>query len=254
LHPVLLEIGWFRLHSYGVLLALGTLAAIWKASRAAPGRGIPESAMVDAGLLALLTGLAGARLTYVLLNRDVFAGDPLSAFAIWDGGLTFFGGLAAGAVSVAVWAVRRGFRLADVADVCAPSLALGYSIARVGCFLNGCCYGCETRVPWAVRFHADGGDALTPPSHPVQLYSTALSFLIFLLLVRLERRGPRPGALFGSWLVLSSLERFFLEFLRRGATAQELAGGLTQGQAASLVLLLAGALLIARAPGRPGRA
>ncbi len=63
----------------------------------------------------------------------------------------------------------------------------------------------------AVRFHADGGDVLTPPSHPVQLYSTAISFLIFLMLVRLEKRNLRPGALFGSWLVLSSLERFFLE-------------------------------------------
>ncbi len=244
MHPVLLEIGWFKLHSYGVLLAAGALVAIWRACRVSQRRGMPESAIVDAGLLALLTGLAGARLTYILLNRDAFAGDLKSVFAIWDGGLTFFGGFAVGAVSVALWAIRRGFRLADVADVCAPSLALGYAIARIGCFLNGCCYGCETGVPWAVRFHADGGDVLTPPSHPVQLYSTAISFLIFLMLVRLEKRNLRPGALFGSWLVLSSLERFFLEFLRRGATAQEFAGGLTQAQVASLVLLLAGAFLI----------
>ncbi len=253
MHPVLFEIGWFKLHSYGLLLAAGALAAIWRASRVSGGRGIPESAMVDAGLIALLAGLAGARLTYVLLNRDAFAGDAASVFAIWDGGLTFFGGLAAGAAAVAVWALRRGYHLADVADICAPSLALGYAIARIGCFLNGCCYGCETDLPWAVRFHADGGETLTPPSHPVQLYSTGISLLIFLMLTRLERRNLARGALFGSWLVLSSLERFFLEFLRRGATARELAAGLTQAQAASLVLLVAGALLIARQGRAPAR-
>lgn len=253
MHPILFRIGHIELHSYGLMLAVGALFAIFRGVRVSNRYGVGESQVIDAGIIAMLCGLIGARLTYVALNWSDYAGDPLTIVAVWDGGLTFFGGLALDIVVLGFWARLNRVSVVAFADLAAPSLALGYGIARIGCFLNGCCYGVPTSLPWAVRFHAYGGDELTVPSHPVQIYSTITNMLIFWALVRLERRRPPAGSLFGSWMVLSSLERFAMEFLRRGVTATEIWQGMTQAQAVSLMLILAGSWVIHRSV-REGRA
>lgn len=247
MHPTLLEYGPLVLHSYGLMLAIGGLVAVWRAAVASKRYGIPDARVVDAGIIVILAGLVGARIGYVLLTWDEFAGDPVSIIAVWDGGLTYYGGLIAGALAGVVWARLAKVNVADFADLVAPSLALGYGIARIGCFLNGCCYGSECALPWAVRFHQDGGDVLTAPSHPVQIYSSLGSLIIFFLLTRLEKRGLPPGTVFGCWLILASMLRFFMEYFRAGVTGDYLWGGLTEAQAASLVLLLGGAVIVALA-------
>lgn len=193
----------------------------------------------------VVAGLVGARLAYVGLNWTEYGGDLGSMIAIWDGGMTFYGGLAAGAAAGYVCVRRWRIRPAVFADLVAPSLALGYSVARIGCFLNGCCYGVPSALPWAARFYADGGVALTVPSHPVQIYSSASSMLIFFVLVRLQRASLRPGSLFGLWLVLSSIERFAMEILRKGVTATIFWHGFTQAQVVSVLLLIMGAAMVA---------
>ena len=193
----------------------------------------------------MLCGLIGARLTYAALNYHDFAADPLAIAAVWDGGLTFHGGLAAGIVAGYLYTLRTKTRPGLFADLVAPSLALGYAIARIGCFLNGCCYGRPYDVLWAVRFRADGGPDITVPSHPVQLYSSAANLLIFLVLISLEKRRLAPGSLFGVWLVLSGVERFAMEVFRRGVTADVIWNGFTQAQAVSGLLVISGVTVIA---------
>ena len=246
MYPTLYKFGPVALHSFGLLLALGCIAAIRRASRISGRLGLAPDGVMDVGILMTLTGLVGGRVAYVALNWGDFAGDVRAMVAIWDGGLTSLGGFAVGTVAGVLWARRRGLDVAAFADMCAPSIALGYGIARLGCFLNGCCYGAPTTLPWAVRFRQDGGDALTAPCHPVQVYSFILNMLIFWALTRLEKRGLPAGRLFGSWLVLASLERFLMECFRRGATAQVLWRGMTQAQAVCLPLILVGALIIVR--------
>lgn len=244
MHPTLISIGPLTIHSYGLLLAIGSAVAIWRAAVKSGRMGLTASQIVDAGVVIVLAGLAGGRLTYVALNWGSYSGNWREIVAVWDGGLTFFGGLAAGAVTGVIWAKRAKVSVAAFADLLAPSLALGYSISRLGCFLNGCCYGNPTTWPWAVRFHENGGPLLTPPSHPAQVYSSILSFIVFLMLVLLEKRNLPAGSLIGSWLILSSLERFFVEYFRKGATATVVAGGFTQAQLVCLVLILVGAGII----------
>lgn len=243
MHPILLRIGNLTLHSYGLMLAIGCALGIWRAARNSHRAGITETQTLDVGILVVLVGLIGARLTYTALNWREYIVDPLGILYVWDGGLTFFGGLALGGIAGLIWALRARVSVRRLADLAAPTVALSYGIARIGCFLNGCCYGVACSLPWAVRFHADGGDVLTPPSHPVQLYASALSLLIFAFLVWLERRGLRPGRLFAIWLILSSLERLTLENFRRGVTAETIWGPVTQAQVVSLMLMMAGLAL-----------
>ena len=136
----------------------------------------------------------------------------------------------------------KGLSFWKCADLLAPSVAIGYAITRIGCFLNGCCYGAPTSLPWGVRFHEHG--FLTPPSHPTQLYATAANLLIFFLLTRLERLKRAPGFIFVSYLGLYSIYRFLIEFLRKGYSAQVSLFGLTQAQVASIVIIVACAVVI----------
>lgn len=246
--PILFEIGTVKVFSYGLLLAIGSAVGIWRAALVSHRAGLRPEQVLDAGMLMVFSGLIGARLTFVLLHYPDYAGNPLSVLAIWDGGLTFFGGLATGALAAYLWSRRNRVNVPAFADVIAPSLALSYGIARIGCFLNGCCNGAQCSLPWAVQFHESGSHLMTPPSHPVQLYSMAVSLLVFGMLVILEKRNLQPGRLFGSWLVLSSIERYVMEEFRKGATANLLVGQLTEAQFVTIFLLGLGLYLIFRKP------
>lgn len=133
-----------------------------------------------------------------------------------------------------------------MADLLAPSVAIGYAFARIGCFLNGCCYGIATHLPWAVRFQdSEHPGELTDPSHPAQLYAFAISLLIFGILTRVELLKRPRGFVFFSYIVLYSVYRFGIEFVRKGVTAEPWILGLTQAQGVSLgMIAVFGALLV----------
>src|SRR5206468_2477943 len=105
-----------------------------------------------------------------------------------------------------------------MADICAPAFALGYSIGRIGCFLNGCCYGHACALPWGVRFTDETSGGLTPPSHPTQLYATLMNLAFFVILDRWSRRPHKTGALFLVYLAMYCVYRFIDEQFRKGAT------------------------------------
>ena len=218
---------------------LGFLLAMWRAARNASRYRLKPEDVWDVGLWGLLGGVVGARLVYVLLNAAYYRTHPAEVFFIWTGGMTFYGGLAGGILAGVLVCCARGMRTADMADLAAVSFPIGYALGRVGCFLNGCCYGAVCDLPWATRFHTAEG--LTPPSHPAQLYSASAALLMFLVLAAMERRGYGrervPGQLMVAFVFFYAVYRFFIEFVREGVTAQTTSLlGLTQGQVASLLL------------------
>lgn len=231
MHPVLLRLGPLTLYSYGLAIALGFLLASWLAGRRARAVGVDPARVQRIALTGLLAGLAGGRAAYVLLNWQVYAANPLEILRLDHGGLIFYGGLAAG-VLAGLLAIRAAkLPVPATLDLLMPPLVAAHAAGRVGCFLNGCCYGEPTALPWGVLF---------PPDilyrHPTQLYETGALLLIFLILKRAERRSPPAGtvlflygALYGSW-------RFLVEFLR-GDNARVLFG-LTVFQLVSLPLAL----------------
>ncbi|MCX8053805.1 MAG: prolipoprotein diacylglyceryl transferase [Armatimonadetes bacterium] len=220
------------IRSYGLMLAIGFVLGVSRAARVAKTRSIPPERIFDLGFVTLLSGIFGARLVYILLNMRT---EKLAEFfAVWNGGLSFHGGVAFALLFGWLYVRRVGIPFWTTADIAAPSAALGYAITRIGCFLNGCCYGAPTTLPWAVRFNDQG--TITPPSHPTQLYATLANLVIFYALTRIEKTERVPGFVFACYLGLYSFYRFLIEFLRKGFTGTPWVLGLTQAQWVSLVI------------------
>lgn len=257
--PTLFHIGPVAVHSYGTLLMMAFVAGILLARREAHRLDLHPDLALDLGTGCLVAGVIFARATFVALNWADFAGHPVEVLYIWrQGGLTFHGGLLGGVLATLLLAHRRRVSAWALADMASPGLALGYAIARIGCFLNGCCYGGPTRLPWGVRFPLFPDSPLTTdPSHPTQIYAALGSLLILTVLLLLRSRLSRPGQLFLVYLMLYSAMRSAIEVLRKGYTAWPLLGGLTQAQVASAVVFLAALALFvvrSRRPPPPGRA
>jgi len=194
---------------------------------------------IDFVLIILLSGVVGARLVYVLLHLSEYGTAPITLLYVWQGGLAFHGGVAGGVIGGYIFARVRKISFPLLADLSAPALALGTAFTRIGCFLNGCCYGTVCHLPWAVVFppttEAGAGGM---PRHPTQLYAAAANAVIFAILVKLAPRTRVRGNLFLLYLVLYSIYRFLVEFLRRGASAVVFAplAPLTQAQTASIII------------------
>jgi phosphatidylglycerol:prolipoprotein diacylglycerol transferase len=246
--PTLFHIGPVAVHSYGTLLMVAFFSGILLARREARRLGVHPDLALDLGTWTLVAAIVFARAAYVALNWSDFAPHPVEALYIWrQGGLTFHGGLLGGVLAALLLAHRRRVSTWLLADMSAPGLALGYAIARIGCFLNGCCYGGPTRLPWGVRFPLFPDSPLTTdPSHPTQIYAALGSLVILAVLLRLRSRLPGRGQLFLVYLMLYSVMRSAIEVLRKGYTAWPLLDGLTQAQVASAVIFLAALVIFVR--------
>ncbi|MGC8667659.1 MAG: prolipoprotein diacylglyceryl transferase [Chthonomonadales bacterium] len=252
MHPILFHLGSFPVRSYGVMVLVGFLMGLWYASAAArrrlstlpegDARAVSPDHVADMALVGLFVAIAGARALYVLLDLDQFRGHWMDVFKVWTGGLSIHGAIVCGIAYVWWYSRRHHLNFLAFADLCAPAFALGYAIGRVGCFLNGCCYGAACNLPWAVRFQKEGEPGvLTPPSHPTQLYATAMNLVWFVLLDRWSRRPHRDGEIFVGYLALYCVYRFIDEQFRKGATADVFIAGFTHAQvfsAAALPVLL----------------
>jgi phosphatidylglycerol:prolipoprotein diacylglycerol transferase len=218
-------------HGYGLMIVVGFLLATWVAAREARRRGLPEY-VYDTGMVMLLAGILGGRLFYyVQFYEERFAGKSfLEFFKIWEGGLVFYGGAVAGMVGEILYLRWKGYPVLDCLDVSSAGVPLAMAFGRLGCFLNGCCFGrtCSPDAPIGVVFppgspvhvhHLElgltgfGEPAL--PVHPVQLYQAGHDLLlcgILYLVVRnkLVPRGAGRPLLF----VFYGLGRFFLEGMR----------------------------------------
>lgn len=244
MRSILFHIGPVPIRSYGFMIVVGFILGLWRAARVSKRFGIETERVIDAATIALISGIAGARLLFLLLQNGW--GGFSQAYRIWEGGLSFHGGLVAAILAVGLYAKAKQLRFLTLADVLAPSVAIGYAFARIGCFLNGCCYGAETNLPWAVRFFDPITHAFTAPSHPVQIYAFFISLGIFGILTRIENLKRPAGFTFFSYVTLYSIYRFGIEFLRKGATAEIWFAGLTQAQVVSLAaaLILGAALVV----------
>jgi phosphatidylglycerol:prolipoprotein diacylglycerol transferase len=208
---------------------------------------------VDVGLIALVSALVGARVLYLALEPEAFT-SWRDALAL-SGGLSMYGGVLGAIGACWLYARWRQVPFLVLADVAAPSIALGHGVTRIGCFLNGCCYGRPTTGPFGVRFppgsHADiafGGAGL----HPTQLYTSALALSIMFALLAFERKPRGTGQVFGLFLVLEGLGRFGMDFVRAYEPGSYALLGLTAHQLIALGLLGAGLLLLARNPAPAG--
>jgi phosphatidylglycerol:prolipoprotein diacylglycerol transferase len=247
-----IDLGPLTLQTFGICFALAFLSAGALVGRRFVELGKPVDWAYEMGFSALIGGLIGARLNFVIENWDEVSEDVLGN--IFSGsGLVWYGGAIGGAIGVFIWAGYRGYLNTQLLDVAAPALALGYAVGRVGCQLSGDGdYGQPWDGPWAMAY-PDGTVPTDEQVHPTPVYEALAMGLVALVLWRLRNRLTN-GLLFALYLVLAGLERFLVEFIRRN---EDVALALTEAQLISVVILVAGAawlLLAQRRTPRPAPA
>ncbi|NKN34499.1 prolipoprotein diacylglyceryl transferase [Marichromatium bheemlicum] len=268
--PVALALGPFQVHWYGLMYLLGFAAAWglgrWRATR--PDNAWNTTMVDDLIFYGVIGVILGGRLGYMLFyGFDQLLANPLTIVRVWEGGMSFHGGLIGVLIATAVFARRHGLRFFAATDFLAPLVPLGLLAGRVGNFINGELWGHRTSLPWGVelpctRFPQQCADqplgaTLSPAVHASQLYEALLEGLVLFVVLWLFSRRPRPTmAVSGLFLVGYGLARFSVEFVRLpDAHIGYLAfGWVTMGQLLTLPMILAGGLLLALAYRRPAGA
>lgn len=251
MYPQLFHIGRFFLPTYGFLVAAGVLIGLWISVRNSARQGIDPDQAWNLGILVVLCGIVGAKVLYIINDWSTYVAHPGEIFSIstLQSGGVFSGGLIA-ALAAAVWYIRKHHLPAlATCDAFGPGLALGHAIGRLGCFAAGCCYGKPTSAWWGVTFTNPVAAQLvgTPLGHalePTQLFEAAVELANFFLLMWMFQRKKFDGQVFGAYLILYGVARFFLEFLRDDPGRGSVFGGVMTGtQLIAIGLVILGGVI-----------
>jgi len=252
--------GYVPIFTYGFLLVVAFLAGIALARARAKKLGIDPEVITELGLRAMIAGVVGARLFYVAEHFDEYWPQLYRVFFIHRGGVVFYGGMLGALAVLAHYVIKHKLSAAVLFDVIAPSLAIGLMFGRLGCFMNGCCYGkvCDPDMPFAVQFpktfhhgkvdgspaylqHRDDGlvtqaDTQSAPVHPTQLYSSACALGLFAFLSWYFPRRKRPGDVTLLFCLIYPVYRSVIEVFR--GDNPPWADGLTTSQNVSVVVFV----------------
>lgn len=244
MHQVALSFGKLTITWYGILVVSGFVVGLWTASRRSLRTGIAGEVVADLGVWLMLGAIVGSRIWHVVAYwQEEFAGKPWwEMFAIHHGGLVFYGGLLGASLAGSFFARARAIPLWKLADALAPSIALGHVFGRIGCLMNGCCFGLPTDRPWAVHYpveHFTQGGGV----HPSQIYEALANLALYAALAWQYRRKTFDGQVFASYLIAYAVLRFLLEFFRGDYEVRYWGGWANAGQLASLLVLGVGIVL-----------
>jgi phosphatidylglycerol:prolipoprotein diacylglycerol transferase len=256
MHPILIEIGRFKIYSYGFMLALSFWLGIYIAAKRAERRGIKQEHLYDMSIILILAAVIGSRMLYILTHRADYH-SLLDVIALWQGGATFYGGFILALAGAVVFLRKKRLPFFVVADACAPSIALGFFFTRIGCFLSGCCFGNPTGSFLGIVFppHSPAGYYCPGvPVHPTQLYDSLYGLVVAAALVLVERKSPFTGFTFGILCVLYGAGRYAIDFLRYYESSARLGRFMTVSQLMSLCLIAVGVIILAALSIRARRA
>lgn len=245
--PVALHLGPVSIHWYGIMYLIGFVscwsAMTWRARD--PRRGFTGEQVSDMIFYAALGIILGGRIGYMVFYAwSDFIAHPLLLFQVWNGGMSFHGGLIGVILALWFYAYRIGKHLVDLTDFAAPVVPLGLGLGRIGNFINGELWGKVTDLPWGMVFPSGGPE----PRHPSQLYEFFLEGVVMFTVLWLYSMKPRPRwAVSGLFLILYGVFRFCIEFVRVpdvqiGYIAF---GWLTEGQVLSFPMIIAGLMMMA---------
>ncbi|GAB4241994.1 MAG: prolipoprotein diacylglyceryl transferase [Deltaproteobacteria bacterium] len=250
MHPVLVQIGSFKIYSYGVFVAIGFLAALWVSGREIARRGLDREKFLDMGFWVVLSAIVGARAFHVLVYWRQYFADPAEILRLWNGGLVFYGGFLAATAVCTLYLRKHRMPFLPVADASAIGIPLGLAFGRLGCTSAGCCFGKPTSLPWAITFTDPASLApLHVPLHPTQIYESLAGFAIFGFLYTTRDRFRRPGMLFWTMLILYGAARSFFEIFRDDPRG--FLGPLSESQVVSALLIAYAIVSILRARSKP---
>lgn len=251
--PKLFQIGSFYLPTYGLMVALGFLLGMLLVQRLATRAGLDGERIGNLAVYSALAGLLGAKLLMFVMDFGYYVRNPEKIFSLetlLSAGV-YYGGFLLALVFAYFYLKQQRMPFLGVADVLAPGVALGHAIGRLGCFAAGCCWGTRCSSPWGVIFTSEDAHNITGVPlhirlHPAQLYESALTFLVAFVLVRLSARKHAPGAILGWYLVLYSVARFAVEYVRNHEQNFPFDGPFSWTQWIAVGLFVTGAALLVK--------
>ncbi len=214
MYPVLLKLGPFTIYTYGLMVAIGCLVGFFYIRGEARRTGFDTDKIMSLFLWVLISGFVGGRILYIFVEWERFLNEPIRTI-FGRGGFVFYGGFIL-AFGIGIWQMRRkGLNIWKTMDIFAPAVAVAYAIGRIGCFLNGCCYGRPTDSWLGVSFPPESlAGSLGEPLIPIQLFSSLNLFIIFAILLTLRRYKKFDGQLFWLYVLLYGVSRSIIEIFR----------------------------------------
>lgn len=234
MHPTLFHIGNFTVYSYGVMVAIGFASAAIFIYLGAPKFGFDRNKVTDISIFTLISGIIGARFVYVLINLTYYRNNLFEIFDLTKGGLVWYGGFLTSALLLVIYTKVIGYNFWNLTDLMVPFVALAQAFGRIGCFLNGCCYGIEAPNDFIFKVTYPG-DLFA--RHPTQIYSALALFMIFIILFEWQKRRRFYGEIFLGYCMLYAAERFVMEFLR--GDNPRIIAGFTMSQSIAIIVLVA---------------
>ncbi|MDD4202014.1 MAG: prolipoprotein diacylglyceryl transferase [Candidatus Omnitrophica bacterium] len=231
MHPIIFSIGSVNIYSYGVMLALAFVVVAFCIYKRSPSFGLDKNIMLDLLFGILIFGLIGARILHVFLDKEYYMKYPLEILKVYNGGLSVQGGMFAGLVFALFFLRKKKIDIFKAGDLFVPFIALGQSIGRIGCFLNGCCYGAVTSSCFGVIFSSQ-----EIPRHPTQLYAALALFFVFIILLIFQQKKIFYSDLLYIYIMLYSFQRIIVDFFR--VDISMLKFGMSVGQLISIVFFI----------------
>jgi len=216
--PILIEFGGIALPSYGVMLVVSFICAILYVRNAAKKFNISLITIENLAFYLMVGVIVGGRILYVIFHWHQYENDLLGIIRIWEGGMMFFGGFLGAILAGFIYLRKEKISVLKIADIIAPAIALGEFFTRIGCFLNGCCFGTPSTLPWAIEFppHCVAGSSSVSQFslHPTQIFSSLFGLALFFFLNRKLKRPHNTGEVFAFYLMFSGIFRFGIDFIR----------------------------------------
>ncbi|MGQ9664674.1 MAG: prolipoprotein diacylglyceryl transferase [bacterium] len=242
MRPVLIKFDGFGIPSYGTMLVISFIVALFLVKKEAKKHNISPVLIENLAFWLMVGVIVGGRLLYVLFHLNEFQ-DFVGIFEIWNGGMMFFGGFIGAFIAGVIYVKKQKLSIFLLSDIISPCIALGEFFTRIGCFLNGCCFGVPTTLPWGVHFprgsFADQA-GLDCAIHPTQLYSSLFGLLLFFLLQRMLHRPHAQGSIFAYFLIFYGGFRFGIDFIRY----YENMGNFLINQLISIIIVITGIALL----------
>lgn len=210
---VLFEIFGLPVYGYGLMIALGILCALLIFFRKAKDKGYDEDKTFNMTMITIISGVLGGKILFIITELKSIIENP-SILKDFGTGFVIYGAIIGGVLGVYFYCKKQCWKVLDILDLIVPSVAIAQGFGRIGCFLAGCCYGAPTELPWAITFEnspfAPNGIGL----HPTQLYSSIFDFALGFLLLWYSRKSRKQGKSFALYVIVYSVGRFLVEFLR----------------------------------------
>ena len=245
MHGIAFTLFGFPVHWYGIMVATGFLASLAVLQYKRAYARMTSDQIIDLSIIVVVCGIVGARIAYVIQFFDQFRGNFWRVFRIDQGGLVFYGGFILAALVIFRYVRKHKLCMSRILDICAPAMAIGHAFGRIGCFIQGCCFGIPCKVfgvvypagtAPAARYRDAGAVASSVPLLPVQLLESAGNFLIGIVLLLLFRKMRKTGMIAVCYFFAYAVLRFVLEFFRGDHTDRIL--GMTRAQLVGLFIMI----------------